>query len=175
MFFADPAAAFANLRRALRPGGRLVMLCWRAREENPWMAVALGAVLRVVPPPEPAPPEAPGPFAFAEAGRVERLLAEAGFDGIAAERLDAGLAVGEGRDGSDESALEEAVGFVLEVGPMAALLKDVEAEVRERARAGVLEALRPYARDGRVELGAGCWLYRAGNPTAPAAQDREAR
>ena len=175
MFFDDPAAAFANLRRALRPGGRLAMLCWRAREENPWVAVALAAVLRVVPPPEPAPPEAPGPFAFADAGRVERVLAGAGFGGIASERRDARLVLGEGRDGSDEGALDEAVGFVLEVGPVASLLRDVEAPVRERARAGVLDALRPYARDGRVELGAGCWLFRAVDPAAPAAPDREAR
>jgi len=175
MFFAVPAAAFANLRRALRPGGRLAMLCWRTREENPWMAVALGAVLRVVPPPEPMPPDAPGPFAFADAGRVERVLTEAGFGGIAGERLDADLVVGEDRDGSDEGPLEEAVGFVLEVGPVAALLKDVEAEVRERARAGVLEALRPYAREGRVELGAGCWLCRAVDPAAPTVPDRDRR
>ena len=175
MFFDRPVAAFANLRRALAPGGRLAMLCWRAREENPWVAVALGAVLREVPPPEPASPEAPGPFAFAAAGRVERILAEAGFSGIASERLDARLVLGEGRNGSDEGALAEAAGFVLEVGPVASLLKDVEAPVRERARAGVLDALRPYARDGRVELGASCWLYWAADPAAPAASDREAR
>jgi len=170
MFFADPAAAFANLRRALKPGGRLVMLCWRAREENPWVAVPLGAVLRVVPPPEPAAPDAPGPFAFADAGRVERILAEAGFGGIASEPCDARLVVGgEGRDSSDGDALEEATEFLLEVGPVAALLKGTEAETREHARAGVLEALRPYAREGRVELGAGCWLFRAVSPAAPGA------
>ena len=57
----------------------------------------------------------------------------------------------------------------------AILLRDVEAPVRERARAGVLDALRPYARGGRVELGPGCWLFRAVDPAAPAAPDREAR
>ena len=34
-FFDDPAVAFANLRKALRRGGRLAFLCWRTREENP--------------------------------------------------------------------------------------------------------------------------------------------
>jgi len=112
------------------------MLCWRAREENPWGAVPLAA----------------------------------GFSGVASEPCDARLVVGGGGpDGSDRGALAEAAEFLLEVEPMAALLKDTAAEVRERARAGVLEALRPYARHGRVELGAGCWLYRAVNPAATAA------
>ncbi len=168
MFFDRPVAAFANLRQGLKPGGRLVMLCWRGREENPWVAVPLGAVLQVVPPPEPMAPDAPGPFAFADAERVGRILAEAGFHEITSERYDARLAVGERHDGSDEGALEEAAGFLLEVGPVSALLKDAEAEVRGLARAGVLKALRPYARDGRVELGASCWLYRAASPAAPA-------
>ena len=38
MFFADPAAAFANVGRALRPRGRLVMLIWQAYERNEWVA-----------------------------------------------------------------------------------------------------------------------------------------
>ena len=34
MFFDDPATAFTNIRRALRPAGRLVMMVWQARERN---------------------------------------------------------------------------------------------------------------------------------------------
>jgi len=43
MFFADPTAAFTNLRAALRPGGRLAFICWQPLRENPWLAVPLAA------------------------------------------------------------------------------------------------------------------------------------
>jgi SAM-dependent methyltransferase len=81
MFFGDPAAAFANLARATRPGGRLVLLVWQAFERNPWIvristALAAGREPRV-------PPEgAPGPFAFADPNRLRGLLTGAGYMGI---------------------------------------------------------------------------------------------
>ncbi len=59
MFFADPVAAFTNLRRALKAGGRLAMLCWRPMEENAWFSVPRASVLPLVPPPEPVPPGGP--------------------------------------------------------------------------------------------------------------------
>lgn len=81
MFFGDPVAAFGNIGRALRPGGRLALLVWQAREHNPWMtelsqAVALGRALPT------ESPEAPGPFSLADPDRVRRILATAGFTEI---------------------------------------------------------------------------------------------
>src|SRR6185436_858259 len=69
MFFSHPEVAFTNLRRALRPGGRMSFVCWRSLMENPWMAVPGMAVMQHIPfsPPDPA---APGPFAFADSGKV---------------------------------------------------------------------------------------------------------
>ena len=81
MFFADPAAAFGNIRRAVRAGGRLGFVCWRAFSENLWMrgpAEAAAAFLPSAPAPD---PEAPGPFAFADPSRVRRILEEAGWAG----------------------------------------------------------------------------------------------
>ena len=65
MFFADPSAAFTNLRRALRPGGRLLFAAWRPMAENSWFSVPLAAAADLLPPSPPLEPDAPGPFAFA--------------------------------------------------------------------------------------------------------------
>ncbi len=58
MFFDDPTAAFANVRRAMKPGGRLVFVCWQSAQKNAWASVPLSGVLRVVPPPAATAPEA---------------------------------------------------------------------------------------------------------------------
>ncbi len=98
MFFASPEAAFANLRSALRPGGRLTCLTWQSLGLNPWMQVPLAAAAKHLPPAGPPPdPTAPGPFAFADATRVEGLLAAAGFEAVAHESLERELLVGGGR------------------------------------------------------------------------------
>ena len=57
MFFGDPTAAFANLRRAARPGGRLAFVCWRPIGENPWMQAPLHAAYNAGVPrlPKPGP------------------------------------------------------------------------------------------------------------------------
>jgi len=79
MFFDEPAAAFANIRAHLRPGGRIVFACWQAIERNPWFfAPAIANLLP--PPPEPLPGKSPtGPFSLADPGRTADTLRSAGF------------------------------------------------------------------------------------------------
>lgn len=164
MFFGDPIPAFRNLRRALRPGGRLAMICWRPMPENAWVAVPRAAMLRVLPAPAAMPPDAPGPFAFADAARVGAILAQAGFAEVASIRVDAALETA--GDGTEEAALEAAVQFAVEAGPASALLRDVDAATRERAVGMVREALRDRAQGGKPSLDAACWIYTATNPAA---------
>jgi SAM-dependent methyltransferase len=78
MFFGDPVAAFGNIARALRPGGRLVLLVWAPPPENEWITEITTAFAagRVLPPP---PPDAPGPFSLSDPDRVRRVLTTAGF------------------------------------------------------------------------------------------------
>jgi SAM-dependent methyltransferase len=78
MFFAHPVAAFANIARALRPGGRLVMMVWREHEANEW-SVLIEQALAAGPDPPATAPTQPGPFGLADATRTERMLAAAGF------------------------------------------------------------------------------------------------
>ena len=89
MFFDDPAAAFANLHRATKPGGRLVFACWRGIEENPWLTLPLDAAAHLVPLPRPTSVGAPGPFAFADPKRVDDMLGRAGWTKVALDRFDA--------------------------------------------------------------------------------------
>jgi SAM-dependent methyltransferase len=86
MFFDDPEAAFANLAGALHPGGRLAFACWRDLFHNEWMLVPGAAAAQHVGLPE-MEPGAPGPFALADAGRVEHLLASARFQDVSLESI----------------------------------------------------------------------------------------
>jgi SAM-dependent methyltransferase len=74
MFFGDPGAAFTNVARALRPGGRLAMLVWQDSAANEWSAV----IRRTLGPVE----GGPNPFTLADPGTVREILAAAGFTGV---------------------------------------------------------------------------------------------
>jgi SAM-dependent methyltransferase len=76
MFFADPAAAFANIAGALRPRARLVLLVWQRYEDNAW-ARAIDAALGDAAQP---PPRDADPFSLGDAEATARLLERAGFD-----------------------------------------------------------------------------------------------
>jgi len=82
MFFHDPRAAFANIGRALRPGGRLVMMVWQARDRNEWDAVihqSLGAIEE----PRALPAGTPDPFSLADPSVVTEILEAAQFIDVA--------------------------------------------------------------------------------------------
>ena len=160
MFFAAPEVAFANVRRALRPGGRLAFVCWRPVAENAWVLVPMKAAAPFFPsPPSPPPPDAPGPFSFSDPSRVRRILEAAGFEAIRIEPADLAMTPG----GGD---LEQAAEIVLDVGPLGAALREMGAapDVRERVRAAVRKAFEPHLRAGRVELGSAVWLVSARRP-----------
>jgi SAM-dependent methyltransferase len=151
MFFEDPPAAFRNVRRALVRGGRLAFVCWRAPAENPVMTRPLEAARHHFPPTPPSVPGAPGPFAFADAGRIRYVLEKAGFSDIAITPHDSEMG---GHD------LEDAVTLGLRVGPVPGLLRshpDVLPQVRESIRA----ALAGCIRDGAVWQASATWIVTA--------------
>ena len=162
MFFADPERAFANLLSALRPGARLACVTWQALPRNPWMLVPVSAAAKHLPPSDPPDPEAPGPFALADAARTERILAAAGFEDIAHDPLEREILVGGGGD------LDETVSFVLQLGPVGGALREAGEEVRAAAAQDVRAALEPYFVDGPdgpgVRMPAAAWLVTAKRP-----------
>jgi SAM-dependent methyltransferase len=156
MFFADPAAAFANLHRAVRPGGRLAFVCWQAVSENPWMFVPLGAAMQHLPPPGMMNPDAPGPFAFANPDRVRGILTAAGFVDVALEPVRQTLTIGGGRD------VDATVEFLLQMGPAAAALREApDPSLKPRVSAAVREALLPYVTQAGVRMDSGSWIVTA--------------
>jgi ubiquinone/menaquinone biosynthesis C-methylase UbiE len=155
MFFAEPALSFTNLRRALRPSGRLAFACWREPRENPFFMTALQAVYKHVPRLPQLGPEDPGPFSFASEARVRRILGEAGFRGIAMEPCNLALDMAVGR------GLDAAVTAALEIGPAARALAEQPPDVVAAATNSIREALTPFARGQTVPLPASIWIVTA--------------
>ena len=158
MFFADPVAAFANLARALRPGGRVVFAAWDAVRENPWMSVSKAAAVARLGPVAADPPGTPGPFAFADAGRVLAILSDAGLTESAVATDDVLLEVA----GSPGDAAELAT----TLGPVPRIMADhggTEADRRAIAEA-TAEAFRPFAVPGFVRVPGRVHFFSAARP-----------
>jgi SAM-dependent methyltransferase len=153
MFFGDPVAAFANLHRALRPGGRITLLTWQGIAENEWIAEFRAAlsVGRELPTP---PPDAPSPFSLADPDRVSAILTDAGFTDVTLEALCVPTRLG--------PDVDAAFDFVSELtGGMSEGLDDT-------GRAAALEALRATITDHTHENGVtyqcATWIIRAHKP-----------
>ena len=151
MFFADPTAAFANLLRALKPGGRLAFVCWRRPEENPIMTLPMAAALAHVPPLPPPEPGAPGPFAFADPEHVRRILSGAGFAGIDLAPHDEKVGGGD---------LDTVVEMALRVGPLGSLLRD-HPDKRDVVISDVRKVMAEHLGPDGVKLGSATWIVTA--------------
>jgi SAM-dependent methyltransferase len=154
MFFDDPVAAFANIRGALRPDGRIVFVCWRDLLENEWLSVPGAAVLQYLPLPEAGAPGGPGPFAFADPDRVREILTAAGFTGVEVDRAhEPMLYAGLDADG--------VVGFMRGTGMGRALFADADPALVDKAIAAARDALTPYATDEGIRTSGTAWLVQA--------------
>ena len=137
----------------MKPTGRVAFVCWREPRENEWVRVPIGAARAHVPPLPQLGPEDPGPFAFANPGRVRRILASGGFDVITMRPLDTPLTLGD--------TLDEAVAYIQEFGPVSRLLNEASPPQREAAATAIREAMRPYAKSSPVRLTGATWLVTA--------------
>jgi SAM-dependent methyltransferase len=155
MFFANPVAALRNVQKALEPGGRLCMVVWRQKLDNPWLHRAELIVKPLVPEPEePLGPRCgPGPFFMADADTTSQILLSAGFDEIAFHRSDLPFLIG--RD------LDEAVASNMAIGPAAEAVRLAGAEVdsirpqlEELLREGLAEFVTPQG----VIAGSSTWV-----------------
>jgi SAM-dependent methyltransferase len=153
MFFADPDAAFANIRKALKPGGRATFVCWRDWRDNEWVRIPITAVRPHVPPQPLLGPEDPGPFSFANPGRVRRILANAGFDVITMKPFDTPMEIGR--------TLDDAADYLQEFGPISRALAEAAPEQKRQAASALREALAPHTKASPVQLGAAVWLVTA--------------
>ena len=158
MFFADPIEAFANLRGALRHGGRAVFACWRAAKLNAWQMIPLRAALRCVPRLPEIGPEDPGPFSFADETRVRRVLDRAGFADVEVTAIDLeiDLAAGQG--------FESAMATARSIGAASRAMEGRPEHERAAAVEAIRTALAPLQRGPSVPLGAAIWIVEAVSP-----------
>ena len=156
MFFEDPVAAFTNIHASLRPSGRLAFCCWQPRAVNPFMTVPAMAALELLPAPPEIPPRTPGPFAFEEADYVAEILAEAGFEHVAVTPLRQPLTFGRGM------SLEDIVERLVEIGPIAQMVRDAPEDLQQPVRDKVVDAVAPFYQAGAgMTLEGQFWLVTA--------------
>lgn len=155
MFFEDPAAAFANIRRHTKPGGRLCFVCWQPVRENEWVTIGLGIAKKHVAFPPPPDPYAPGPFALADIDRTLGLLAQAGWQAPEAEPFSTRISQG-------ATPAEAAENLMLR-GPISRAMAAADAAQRAAVLEELTAALAPMAGPDGVALGAAVWFVSARN------------
>lgn len=161
MFFANPVAAMRNVSDALEPGGRLCMIVWRRKLDNPFMFRSEEIVDKYVTPQDPEESDeltcGPGPFSMANADTTSAVLGAAGFEQIALRRVDVEIEFG----GSPEEAVEAA--FAL--GPAAETMR-LAGDSADELRPLIADDLRALAEelqraDGVVAAQGSAWVVTA--------------
>ena len=152
MFFADPVAAFRNLRNGLVSGGRLVYLCWQSPSLNPWIATGIAALTPYMDGP-PTDPNAPGGFSMADPSRSAGILRDAGFTSVEVEPLVVQLALGDGVD--------DILRFHETVGPLSNLMTQLDQGQAAEAKEAVRSAYEAQLGPGGLKLKAATWLVTA--------------
>src|SRR4051794_26837234 len=159
-FFENPVAGLRNMRLALRPGGLMTMIVWRARVDNPWLTLSKEVLLRYLPAvKEDAATCGPGPFSMTDTEAVTQQLRIAGYADIRVERVDAKVLVGR--------HLDEAVAFQLAMGPAGEVYREAGPQAerrRDELVAALKDALRAFVRPEGVMMDSSSWMVTAQNP-----------
>jgi len=161
MFFANPVAGLRNMRKALRPGGRMVHIVWRRRADNPWLSMAKDVVLRFLPEPgADAQTCGPGPFSMADEQIVTAMMRSAGYENIEFHRVDATVLVG--------NDVNDAIAFQLAIGPAGEVFREAGAlaeEKRAEIEAALAEAInRQAVTNEGIVMDSSSWVISATNP-----------
>jgi SAM-dependent methyltransferase len=153
MFFADPVAAFSNLARCLRSGGRLAMVVPRGPLDDPWIATILTAAAPHLGPMDFGSLDEPGPFAFADGDRLDHTLEAAGFRIIDREALTLPVRIG--------ADVDDVIGYLLSQPEVQSLLAGRSDSQVSDAVAAVRQALAPFAGPDGVVMETSGWLVTA--------------
>jgi ubiquinone/menaquinone biosynthesis C-methylase UbiE len=161
MFFANPVAGLRNMRKALRPGGRMVHIVWRDREDNPWLSMAKDIVLRFLPQPGAnAQTCGPGPFSMSNESTVRSMMMAAGYDEIELRRVDAPVLVGHD--------VADAIAFQLAIGPAGEVFREAGAEaeeIREQIETALADAINRQKIEAEgIVMDSSSWVISATNP-----------
>jgi SAM-dependent methyltransferase len=155
MFFEDPRAAFRNVHRAMKPGGRLALAVFRPASENPWPSAPFAAVRHLLPPTPPPGPDEPGMFSWGDPARVKRILAGAGFHQVSLTPVDLPYQIA-GAGGAAEAAE-----FALLFGPLTRVMPGLPPEQREQIRATLESFFEGHVTPQGVALPSAFWVVQA--------------
>jgi ubiquinone/menaquinone biosynthesis C-methylase UbiE len=163
MFFDNPGAAMRNIRRSMAPGGRLVAVVWRIREDNPWLYEAQQIVERMIGRPDEydEPTCGPGPFSMSGADTTSGILVGAGFTDVSLTRCDKPIVIGHDVD--------EAIDVVMALGPAGELVRlwgDRQAHRHDEIRVALQDGLAQLKTERGVEGMASTWIVSAISPGA---------
>ena len=148
MFFTDPVAAFANLRRAGAQGATLCSIVWRSPEENPFMTTAERAAAPLLPNLQPRRADAAGQFGLADARRMRAILEESGWTAIDIRPIDVTCTLPE----------SELTSYGTRFGPVGVALREADPHTRAQVAKAVRSAFDPYVQGDEVRFTASCWL-----------------
>ncbi len=153
MFFADPVASFANIRKSLKPGGRLAFVCWCAMADIPALNEPYLAARDLLPAESPTSENAPGPFGLADSARTQRILADAGWQDITIERATLRTLLG--------TTVEEAIDQTMTMGPLSRQVRDCGEATKLAVRARIAPVLEKYRGADGIAPPAAVWLVGA--------------
>ena len=153
MFFDDARAAFENISRSLRPGGRLAFLCWREVMQNEHIVVPFSVLAAHAPPPDIGGPDAPGPFSLADPERIRELLNDAGCTDIKVEPLHERLRLG--------ADVPDALAYFSEHPAASSSITAMDEATLAKVADELAEAIRPYQTPEGVFFGSAAWLVTA--------------
>ena len=155
MFFEDPDKAFANIRSWVKPGGDFTFSCWGPPDHNPWIGMVGAIAGKYVDMPE-RDPDGPGPFRMADPEATKALLERAGWKDV-----ECNLWRGEQLLGGEGATPESAADFVMNALAIGEPLDEAGPGVKDKARGEIVEALKPYYKDGSVRLYAAALIVTA--------------
>ncbi|MDQ6434758.1 class I SAM-dependent methyltransferase [Mesorhizobium sp. LHD-90] len=151
MFFDDPVAAFANIRRGVRPGAKLTFAAWRSPAENEFMTTAVRAAAPLLPPMPTPNSDAPGQFAFADGSRVTSILEASGWSKVQLHQADVPCRMSEA----------DLMTYATRLGPVGAALRELDRNTAEKVIEALHPAFAPFVEAGYAQFTAACWLAEA--------------
>ena len=158
MFFANPVVALRNVREALRPGARLVMVVWRRRIDNDWLYRGQTIVESIVKRPDEydEPTCGPGPFSMADADTTSEVLVHAGYNAIELHRRDLPIVIG--------TDIDQAIEIIMSLGPGGEILRlagDRAAHLLDKVRDGLRAGLAEFQTEDGIRAPASTWIVSA--------------
>jgi len=153
MFFGDMVAAFSNLRSGLVEKGQILLVVWRAPEQNEWYQFPVRCAAAFSGQQPEHDPDLPGAFTLADPAKLKHILELAGFRNVMLRAVTEKLCVGQ--------TVKSAAEMFMAMGTIRNLLDDADTELLDKVKRHMLQGLAVYRQEAGVYMNGTCWLVRA--------------